>query len=258
MVVSTMKIKRGVARQVGSVLALLILWQILSFQFANGIVIASPCEVVRTLWGLAGTGAFWRRLLFSFSRVGLGFLCSAVAASGAAILSFRFPLFDAFLNPCVFLMKSVPVAIITVLLLILFSASGLSAFVVLLMTFPVIYTTILAVIRDVDQKLLDMSYIFHWSEGKKWRWIRLPTAWESIKAALSVSSGMAWKAGVSAEVIGTPRESIGEAVYDAKIYLATEELFAWCIVILALSWIMERLCVMLFDAAAFLLWRTGV
>jgi ATPase subunit of ABC transporter with duplicated ATPase domains len=52
---------------------------------------------------------------------------------------------------------------------------------------------------------------------------------------------MAWKAGVSAEVIGLPSGSIGERLYQAKLYLATGDLFCWTGVIVALSFGFEKL-----------------
>ena len=47
--------------------------------------------------------------------------------------------------------------------------------------------------------------------------------------------GMCWKSGVSAEVIGLPDYSVGDALYRAKITISTPEVFAWTLVIVLLS-----------------------
>lgn len=47
--------------------------------------------------------------------------------------------------------------------------------------------------------------------------------------------GMCWKSGVSAEVIGLPDHSVGDALYRAKITISTPEVFAWTLVIVLLS-----------------------
>ena len=52
---------------------------------------------------------------------------------------------------------------------------------------------------------------------------------------------MSWKSGVAAEVIGQPLDSLGNGLYQSKIYLATGEVLAWTIVIVALSWGFEKL-----------------
>ena len=59
------------------------------------------------------------------------------------------------------------------------------------------------------------------------------------------SLGMSWKAGVAAEVIGVVAGSLGERLYDAKIYLQTADLLAWTAVIVALSALFERLVLVL-------------
>ena len=41
-------------------------------------------------------------------------------------------------------------------------------------------------------------------------------------------------------MIGLPVGSIGERLYQAKIFLSTAELFSWTIVIVMISWLFER------------------
>ena len=60
-------------------------------------------------------------------------------------------------------------------------------------------------------------------------------------------SGPLLESGVAAEVIGIPDQSIGEQLYQAKVYLNTPDLFAWTIVIVMLSVLFERLFLRLID-----------
>lgn len=62
-----------------------------------------------------------------------------------------------------------------------------------------------------------------------------------LLSAFQLSLGMSWKSGVAAEVIGTPLHSIGGALYLAKIYLDTADLFAWTAVIIVLSVLFEKI-----------------
>ena len=64
---------------------------------------------------------------------------------------------------------------------------------------------------------------------------------DSLKAGLATSAGLCWKSGVAAEVIGITGGSIGEALYNAKIFFSTAELLAWTVVIVLLSLAFERL-----------------
>ena len=74
-------------------------------------------------------------------------------------------------------------------------------------------------------------------------------------AACRISLGLCWKAGVAAEVIGMPRGSVGERLQQAKVYLDTPDLFAWTLVIVALSLTFEKLVLYLINRAACLLER---
>ena len=46
---------------------------------------------------------------------------------------------------------------------------------------------------------------------------------------------------IAAEVIGVPDGSIGELLYNAKIYLQTAELLAWTVIIVVISVLFEKM-----------------
>ena len=68
-----------------------------------------------------------------------------------------------------------------------------------------------------------------------------------VKAALPpwVCAG---KSGVSAEVIGLPDHSVGDALYRAKITLSTPDVFAWTLVIVLLSALLSTVAARLLRA----------
>ena len=61
-----------------------------------------------------------------------------------------------------------------------------------------------------------------------------------FRSAVSLGLGLCWKSGAAAEVIGLPAGSIGEALYTAKVYFQTGDLFAWTAAVILLSLLMER------------------
>ena len=79
------------------------------------------------------------------------------------------------------------------------------------------------------------------SSTSRLRYIYLPHAVPFFLSGCSISLGLAWKAGVAAEVIGLARFSLGERLYNAKLFLDTAEVFATTIVIVVVSWITEKL-----------------
>ena len=75
------------------------------------------------------------------------------------------------------------------------------------------------------------------------RAIYAPAAAPYLLAACRSAMGICWKAGVAAEVIAQPANSIGDALYRAKLFLATDELFAWTVAVVLLSLAFEKLAV---------------
>ena len=59
---------------------------------------------------------------------------------------------------------------------------------------------------------------------------------------------MAWKAGIAAEVIGIVKGSIGEKLYESKIYIESVDLFAWTVIIILLSVFLEKAFMLILKA----------
>ena len=70
-----------------------------------------------------------------------------------------------------------------------------------------------------------------------------------FKNSASSGIGLAWKAGIAAEVICSPNSAIGSRLYDSKIYLETPELFAWTATVVVLSILIEKLTVYILNKA---------
>ena len=111
----------------------------------------------------------------------------------------------------------------------------------LIMALPIVYTNVLEGIRQTDPRLLEMCDVFR---VRGWDRVRLVYASQVLpyfRAAVTLALGLSWKAGIAAEVIGLPDFTIGEHLYDAKVYLDTPDLFAWTVAIVAVSVALEAL-----------------
>jgi NitT/TauT family transport system permease protein len=88
--------------------------------------------------------------------------------------------------------------------------------------------------------MLEMAKIFRLSFRKRLVFIYLPKLKPYIISALSISLGLAWKSGVAAEIIAISDGSMGEMLYNAKLYLATADLFSWTVTIVIVSILFEK------------------
>ena len=109
-----------------------------------------------------------------------------------------------------------------------------------MMVFPIVYTNVLKGIDETDRDLLEMAGSYHAGKLKCIRYIYVPSVLPYFLSSLSIALGLAWKSGIAAEVIGLPSGSIGERVYEAKIYLSTPDLFAWTVTVIVMAFLFER------------------
>ena len=89
--------------------------------------------------------------------------------------------------------------------------------------------------------MMDAARVYNMHDKSIWRYIYIPHSVPFLLSGCSVSLGLAWKSGIAAEVIGIARHSLGEHLYDAKLFLDTPQVFAVTLVIILLSWACEKI-----------------
>ena len=219
-------------------------WQLAAFfvgRMGLGFLLAGPVETLQVLAGMLPQGAFWGRIGFSAARILGGFALALVFGCLLAALSAALPPVYILLRPLMQFIKATPVASIIILALLWVSSANLSVLISFLMVLPVIYAAVLEGIRRTDPQLLEMARVFCLPFGRTLRAIWLPGVWPYLLQSCETGLGLCWKSGVAAEVIGLAGGSIGEALYQAKIFLQTGELFAWTLVIILVSAVFEKL-----------------
>ncbi len=223
----------------------LLLWEIASRWIGKEILLASPVAVLITLAGLVVRAEFWQTVLFSSGRIILGFSLALVTGILLAAGAYNSRLIRELAAPLMKTIQAMPVASFIILALIWIRAKNLSVLASFLMVMPLIYSNVLQGLISADEKLLQMARVFRLGKGKKIIAIYLPSVLPYFISAVSVGVGLCWKAGIAAEVIGIPSGSIGENLYEAKLYLMTRELFAWTIVIILISILFEKAVLLL-------------
>lgn len=232
-----------------AIAAWLAVWQLASMALGSALLLPGPLDVCARLVALVPTAAFWQRVCFSLARIAVGFALGAITGVLGAFAAARWRRADELLAPFIALARSVPVASITVLALIWLRAANLAVLVVLLVVLPLVYENVLNGLRATDRALDDMAVLFALPAMRRMRFLVLPQLYPYLSAALTTALGMAWKAGVAAEVIGIPAGSLGEAIYDAKIYFDTAGLFAVTLAVVLASALTTQLVRLMLAAA---------
>ena len=218
----------------------LIVWQAAAGLINQRLLLVSPIDTVKALARLVPTRAFWHRIGFSAGRILTGFSLALLAGCLFAVLAHTSQLLHELLAPVMQLVKATPVASFIILALLWIRSKNLSILISFLMVLPVVYSAILEGLSNLDRQLGEMAQVFRIPRVRQTRYIWLPQIWPYLMQSCRVGLGICWKSGVAAEVIGLPSGSLGDALYQAKIYLQTADLFAWTFVIVCASALFER------------------
>ena len=216
-------------------------WQVATVVVHQEILLVSPAGVLVRLVELVPTTGFWGTVAHSFVRISAGFLLAALVGVLGAALAAGSRVVDALLTPLLTAVRSTPVVSFIILVLMWASSDRLSFVISFLMVLPIIYTNVLEGIRHRDRSLLEVARVFAVPLLRRLPAVDMPAVLPFFVAGCKVGVGLAWKSGIAAEVIGLPRGSIGEQLYQAKLFLSTADLFAWTVVIVAVSYGFERL-----------------
>ena len=223
-------------------------WQVCAFLVdrhvggrGNELLLPYPVSVWSALVSLAGTGVFWRTVLFSLGRIGFGLASGIVLGGMLAIATSASSWCDRLFSPAIRVVRAAPVASFILLVLLWTGRNTVPAVISAMMVTPVVWDNLSRGIQAIDPRLLELARCYRFSRWKTAALIYLPSLRPHILSALTTAGGLAWKSGVAAEVLCLPEPSLGQRIYYTKYYLDIPELFAWTAVTVALSLLLERL-----------------
>lgn len=217
------------------------LWSIGARLIDNDIILPGPGLIGQEILRLLGDGSYWSSFFSSFGKIGLGLVLALGLGLVLAYGSFLFKGLKLILEPFMALIKTSPVAALTILLLVWISSSKLAIVLIILVLLPPVYSDILNGLEQIDGDLLEMVQVFKPGKRQVFTYIHLPQIKKSLRDNLGYSMGFAWKAGISGEILAQAHNSLGNNIYKAKIYLNIGELFAHIIILVLFSSMLEAL-----------------
>lgn len=234
------KLKK-ILTKTAAILFWIAVWYALFLYVGEEILIVSPLTVIKRIFALGATAEFWESTLLSLVRIMAGFVCGVIFGTLTAVATtFCKPIYELF-RPMLTVIKTTPVASFILLALVWIKRNNVPTFIAFLMVLPIVWANVSEGLVSADKNLLEVAKIFKFNMKKKITDIYIPSVKPYFFAGTTTAMGLAWKAGIAAEVLSLPKMSIGTNLYSSKIYLETTDLFAWTAVVIILSVILEKL-----------------
>ena len=216
-------------------------WHLAALVLDNPLLLPGPVQVLRCMGNMVITAAFWQTAAVSMLRILLGVSCAVGLGTLLAVLTTRSRLLHTLIAPAMTAMQATPVASFTILVLIWVSRDYVPVLICAMMGLPIVWNSVSGGIRLTDPQLLEMAKVYRLPKLHTLRRIWIPSVMPFFRTACSSALGLGWKAGIAAEVLTVPKHSIGKMIMESKLYILTEELFAWTLAVILFSLLLQKL-----------------
>ena len=193
-----------------------------------------------TTLGLFGEKEFLSVVGSTLLRGLAGFAISIVLGISLGVFSGISPHFNAFLQPILVTIRSVPVIALILLALIWFNPGSVPVFIAILTMFPFICINVIDGIKSMDADLTEMAAFYRVGRYRVIRDLYIPGIMPFIISGASSAMGIGWRAIITGEVLSQPRYGIGTLMHGAQTFLNVDAVIAWTIVAVIISFGFEK------------------
>ncbi len=224
----------------GVTAVILAVWSLLSWRY-GAYVLPSPLSVVRGFADILRTGEVWTHTVASLYRIVVGFGSAVAVAVVMALAAFLSPAARGVVRDFLAVLNSTSVFVWIVISIIWFGLSNWAPiFTTFMITLPVVASNLVEGVENVDRRLLEMGDVYRLEGREKFTAIVIPSTLPYLVAGMKVGFGLALKVSVVAEIFGVT-SGIGYIMNYSREILATQMVFAWAIVMIAIMLVTDKL-----------------
>jgi NitT/TauT family transport system permease protein len=223
---------------------LVAIWWMLSLRY-GAYVLPPPVSVLEGLREILVSGEIWRHTAASLARIAVGFGGAVLIAVLLGLLAFLSRLARGVVHDLLAVLNSTSVFVWIVVSIIWFGLSNWAPiFTTFMITLPVVASNLVEGVASVDRRLLEMGDVYRLSGRQKFTAIVVPSTLPYLVAGMRVGFGLALKVSVVAEIFGVT-SGIGYVMNYSREILATQMVFVWALVMIAVMTLTDKL---VFDA----------
>ena len=222
-----------------SVLTLFIIWYLFALRIDNSYILPSPITVIKTFINLLQSASTYLTILLTLFRLLIALIGSFIIGVILGVISGNYQGFSYFLRPIVSSLRSLPVASIIIIIIILIGSDSSLYIITFLMVFPIIYEATLSGVKNISQDLQDSISLEPKHKLIVMTKLQIPLAFPYILTSIFQSLGLGFKVIVMAEFIAQSSKGIGFELFRGSISINYELVFAWTFIIIILVILME-------------------
>ncbi len=222
-----------------AIIVIYLIGYIIFLNYDNELIIPSPNEVIITTFKMLVNSKTYSIIFNTISRLIISLLISIIIGIILGLLAGFNKYIKYFLKPFISILRTTPLAALIMVMLLIFGLTKSTYIIVFLMITPIVYEAIKEGVLSLDKELMDV-----WKMDSKVNLIVIfrviiPLIIPFLKTAINQSIGLGFKVLVMAEFITLTKNSIGLSIQSATQSLDYKYVFAWCIIVIILVYLIE-------------------
>ncbi len=217
-------------------------YEIVETRIISPSMLPSPSEVSRSLPSLWSDRYLPKNILFSFLRVGAGFLVAFLIVFPMALLMGTFSKFKALIAPLMLFAGYLPIPALVPLFMILFGTNELQKVMFLAFGFSIyLLPLFVKALEEVDNVYLQTGYTLGAGKFQILNNILLPIAMPNLYDAMRLGFGIGWGYIILAEMVDMGSFGVGTLILTSQRRGPREDIYLVLIAIVFMAFITDKI-----------------
>lgn len=230
---------KSLSLYVSGIIFIIVIWIILSLVLNNDLVLPSVSSVGKSLIKILSKRGTYLIIFNTIYRLIFALVIAFLVSLILAMLSYVFKWFSTFLAPIIALIRTIPVATIIIILLMILGNKNSPYVICSLVVLPIMYEANINGLNSIDKNILEEVKMISKTNMLVIKDIYIPLVYPYLLSGVITSFGLGLKVMVMAEFICQTPNTIGYVLNQEKTFLEIDNVFAWTIVLIIFILIIE-------------------
>ncbi|MBN7573992.1 ABC transporter permease [Clostridium sp. 2-1] len=217
------------------------IWQLIALIINNDIYVPRLEQVLEAIKNIFSDKDSLKIIFSSFYRTMTSYVLALIFSMILGVLAIVYPFFKYLMEPVNSFSKTIPTMVLVVLSLVWFDKDSTPFVAGFAIIFPILYEGIRNNLLQIDKKIIDMTKIYEVSLKNKIKKIYIPTMKFYFMSIFVSTFSLTFKVVIAGEVYGQPKFGIGSQIQVEKVNFNTPGIFAWIVIIVIVSLVLEFL-----------------
>ncbi len=199
------------------------------------LVFPDVTEILRALVRLLGEEKTWRQIGTTLLHLAEALAAAALTGTALGLAQGRSPFIRSLLRPLMNLLRSIPMIVMTVIIMVLMKYERVPLVASALMLIPLISEATCEGLRRIEPELLDVYRMNSGFNARVLLRVYLPLMAGYLRQAYVNAVGMGIKLAVTTEYLVQARDSLGKAVYSSAYFSEYAEIYAYALIMILLA-----------------------